>query len=273
MIDLDELERMEQAATARPWEVQLGDRFGETDMLIKAPEDPDPEGIEVVVRSENPFDYFDPCDKNNFDLIVALRNAAPEIIARIRQLEARVADLEQSYAEEIDQFNAGFDAARAGESDEYQPHFEHDHDTWGIGYAWEKFEKLNGRVRELEAYIVQANKLLVDIDKERLALRTALITERGMSEAEVDTIASNALEGFIDDTEAPEVASWHEQLVARLRGVPRMERDEAYIEDGFGGRWSATCPRCGAPMQVVRPGDCRCSAECYIGEEELESEP
>ena len=51
-----------------------------------------------------------------------------------------------------------------------------------------------------------------------------------------------------------------------------LERKEPdYIEDGFGNRWPVDCPRCGAPMQVIRLGDCRCSAECYITEEEKQS--
>ncbi len=40
--------------------------------------------------------------------------------------------------------------------------------------------------------------------------------------------------------------------------------DERYIDDGFGNYYPATCPDCGAPMQIVRPGDSRCSKECYM---------
>lgn len=39
---------------------------------------------------------------------------------------------------------------------------------------------------------------------------------------------------------------------------------QEYISDGFGNYWLKDCPNCGAPMQVVRPGFARCSAECYI---------
>lgn len=35
-----------------------------------------------------------------------------------------------------------------------------------------------------------------------------------------------------------------------------------WIDDGCGNFWPDVCPDCGAPMQVVRPGDCRCSNEC-----------
>lgn len=40
----------------------------------------------------------------------------------------------------------------------------------------------------------------------------------------------------------------------------------ATISDGFGSTWPARCPDCGAPMQIVRPGDARCSAECDRGD-------
>ena len=35
-----------------------------------------------------------------------------------------------------------------------------------------------------------------------------------------------------------------------------------WIDDGCGNFWPDKCPDCGADMQVVRPGDCRCSNEC-----------
>ena len=38
------------------------------------------------------------------------------------------------------------------------------------------------------------------------------------------------------------------------------------ITDGFGNYWPAKCAKCGAPMQVLRPGDARCSDECYLKE-------
>lgn len=38
--------------------------------------------------------------------------------------------------------------------------------------------------------------------------------------------------------------------------------DYTTIEDGFGNAWPATCPDCGAPYEIIRPGDARCSREC-----------
>ena len=31
------------------------------------------------------------------------------------------------------------------------------------------------------------------------------------------------------------------------------------ITDGFGNVYPKHCVKCGAPMQIIRPGDCRCS--------------
>lgn len=45
-------------------------------------------------------------------------------------------------------------------------------------------------------------------------------------------------------------------------------RVKTWITDGFGRYWPAYCPECGAAMAVVRPGDARCSAECWLQEKE-----
>ena len=46
-----------------------------------------------------------------------------------------------------------------------------------------------------------------------------------------------------------------------------VEKKRYHITDGFGNWWPANCPKCGAPMQILRPGDARCTAECYLKEE------
>lgn len=56
---------------------------------------------------------------------------------------------------------------------------------------------------------------------------------------------------------------------ADMMAKTQIQLDAEYILDGFGGRWPVDCPACGAPMQVIRPGDARCSAECYIKSEEV----
>ena len=52
-------------------------------------------------------------------------------------------------------------------------------------------------------------------------------------------------------------------LIWKLLGKPTVPE---YIDDGFGNSWNAECQNCGAPMQIIRPGDARCSDECYSWE-------
>jgi len=56
---------------------------------------------------------------------------------------------------------------------------------------------------------------------------------------------------------------WEAWNHAAYECEPPKPGDDNFITDGFGSYWPSKCPNCGAPMQVVRPGDCRCSAECY----------
>ena len=39
---------------------------------------------------------------------------------------------------------------------------------------------------------------------------------------------------------------------------------EDWLDDGFGNLFAAKCQTCGAPMEIVRPGEARCSAECWM---------
>ena len=42
------------------------------------------------------------------------------------------------------------------------------------------------------------------------------------------------------------------------------------ITDDCGNYWDKYCIDCGAEMMVMRPGDARCSAECYRDKENQE---
>lgn len=39
------------------------------------------------------------------------------------------------------------------------------------------------------------------------------------------------------------------------------------ITDGFENYWPRYCNNCGALNEIYRPGDCRCSKECYLDRE------
>ena len=103
MIDLDELERLEQAATPAPWKesewdhepaiaYQIMDADGDYDWQYLVPQDK----------------HYTPGVEADISFILALRNAAPELFAeleqareRIRELEAELADKNNQLGDEI----------------------------------------------------------------------------------------------------------------------------------------------------------------------------
>lgn len=46
--------------------------------------------------------------------------------------------------------------------------------------------------------------------------------------------------------------------------APAPNKNLGWITDDCGNYWPDVCPDCGSPMQVIRPGDCRCSNECDL---------
>ena len=70
-----------------------------------------------------------------------------------------------------------------------------------------------------------------------------------------------------------EVERLERELEARVGVVCNMSANSepsahnGMLTDGFGNWFRDTCPDCGAEMQVVRPGDIRCSEECYVKKE------
>ena len=57
----------------------------------------------------------------------------------------------------------------------------------------------------------------------------------------------------------------HNPMISANDGI--STNGENYVTDEY-SYWPAKCAKCGAPMQVVRPGDARCSDECYLRKEE-----
>ena len=74
------------------------------------------------------------------------------------------------------------------------------------------------------------------------------------------------IDDLVDDYESLEVSDLDSirhfaQHISRTirQQILSEEKDNATIEDGFGGEWSAWCPRCGCKsMSVVRPGKVQC---------------
>jgi hypothetical protein len=60
------------------------------------------------------------------------------LMAELQQTRDELDELKKANAEEIVQFNAGYDAGYAY-SKEPEPHYDPDYDVWLCGYAWGKY--------------------------------------------------------------------------------------------------------------------------------------
>jgi hypothetical protein len=56
----------------------------------------------------------------------------------------------------------------------------------------------------------------------------------------------------------------HYCLVCEMEASRKALKLDEWITDGFGQFYPKYCEGCGAENQIVRPGDCRCGAGCYI---------
>jgi hypothetical protein len=51
--------------------------------------------------------------------------------------------------------------------------------------------------------------------------------------------------------------------LAEMEASRKALKLDEWITDGFGQFYQKYCEGCGAENQIVRPGDCRCSQECF----------
>lgn len=124
LFDLDELERLEKAATPGEWLHDEDPRPSGTDQII------DDRDLTICFMSLPTGDQYD-----NAALIVALRNAAPEIIAELRAQAQRISELE---AERDSAVNAMIEDASAGLGDQAE-----------IGQLKIRVEELEAALREI----------------------------------------------------------------------------------------------------------------------------
>lgn len=86
--DLTHLETLLAAATPGPWEYEFNGRF-DLHPRVMGSDGKDRLCIASTIGTKTTRDKLDLIDKqNNAQLIIALRNAAPALIARVRELEA-----------------------------------------------------------------------------------------------------------------------------------------------------------------------------------------
>lgn len=67
---------------------------------------------------------------------------------------------------ETDQFNDGFNDARAGKLETDHPHYELDTDNWRLGYAWGMFEPMKERL-EAQETIAEIQKMALEDKKNK----------------------------------------------------------------------------------------------------------
>ena len=70
-----------------------------------------------------------------------LAKLAEELRKELAAANARAEKAEQLNADEVAQFNDGYEAAKAGKSSDDQPSYEVDRDQWYVGYAWFQWRK------------------------------------------------------------------------------------------------------------------------------------
>lgn len=99
-MNLDELEKLLEKATPGPWRVSDERECGEDHFAsILSHDDPKGRrGFPEVAILNGRAPYRDGEGMVNAELIVALRNAAPEMISDLRNLSARVAEIEAALA-------------------------------------------------------------------------------------------------------------------------------------------------------------------------------
>lgn len=98
--------------------------------------------------------------KEPYDVAERALRAQREIDAKvIEQYQRRIAemqrdrlDLEADEADEVAEFNAGFEAAKAGKTLDDEPS-ETRFDVWRVGFAWQKFDGLVAEVERLKALL------------------------------------------------------------------------------------------------------------------------
>jgi hypothetical protein len=68
------------------------------------------------------------------------KHGKPNQASILRDAADAFEEMQRSQAEEVDEFNAGFDAAQRGEPIDNEPSHT-PYDVWRVGWAWAKYQK------------------------------------------------------------------------------------------------------------------------------------
>lgn len=115
MVDLDELERLERSATGGRWTTEPTQTLTGPRRLLDVVRLSDDDPVRDGGGAKQ--DICEAAFANDAALIVAARNALPELIARVREAEGRLKAVEAKINAAIDKWNArATKAAEHGES-------------------------------------------------------------------------------------------------------------------------------------------------------------
>lgn len=90
---------------------------------------------------------------------------------------------------ETDQFNDGFNDARAGKLETDHPHYDFDTDNWILGYAWGVFEPMKEKLSREHQVSDALYLLLVDDPNTKLQADQILINIFGKCEPSVSDVS------------------------------------------------------------------------------------
>lgn len=151
-----------EAATPGPWESVSG-------YSVREPEDE--RGYGPIIANMDCKEHSVEQMVHNACFICESREALPWYIRAYLAQREEIERLKREYAEEIDEFNAGYQAAKDGLPESAEPE-RCPHDVWRCGYAWGAFEGLKKDIKELQEDYhkeIDTNQLLRE-EVDRLAL-------------------------------------------------------------------------------------------------------
>jgi hypothetical protein len=100
-------------------------------------------------------EFIDPCINRphlgsqswNRKNVLFASDLAADLLSTRKELER----VKESHAREVDQFNDGYKAAKAGLSEDDEPtDYEINEDQWRVGYAWGKYDELKAALSALQ---------------------------------------------------------------------------------------------------------------------------
>jgi hypothetical protein len=120
------------------------------------------------------------------------------------ELATRYEELLNTRNMETDQFNDGFNDARAGKLETDHPHYDLDTDNWRLGYAWGMFEPMKEKLARERQVSDALYLLLVDDPNTKLKAEQILIDIYGKCEPSPSDSDVSVTQDVITGVKTPE---------------------------------------------------------------------